>query len=100
MNRPELVKSIKTFLIIFIENNRALRVSPLEGPSKDEEDERHARKPSIFMSQNIVDDPMINLIDTNGIIVDYCDDYDYFDIVGLTEEELKEFEDSFDVHYF
>lgn len=44
----------------------------------------------IFNSQNIVGDPMVNIYDKDGLTVDICYFYGYFEVFGLTDEEFDE----------
>lgn len=31
---------------------------------------------------------MITIYDSNGVVIDYCPDYDYIEIFGLTDDEF------------
>ena len=43
----------------------------------------------MFSTRNIVGDFMINIYEEDGIYVDYCYQYEYIEIFGLTKEEFK-----------
>ena len=43
----------------------------------------------VFNTRNLVGDRMITIYNKNGIQVDYCEDYDYLEIFGLTQEEFN-----------
>lgn len=49
-------------------------------------------KYGIFDSRNILGDPMTNIYNENGLIIDVCYYYAYFEVFGLTDEEFKELE--------
>lgn len=44
----------------------------------------------MFNTRNWVGDSMVNIYDENGIEVDYCYDYEYIEVFGLSEEQFKE----------
>lgn len=44
----------------------------------------------MFDTRNIVGDRMVTIYDEDGITVDYCPDYDYIEIFGLTDEQFEE----------
>ena len=46
----------------------------------------------IFFSRNIAGDPMYNIYDEDGITVDICETYEYFEVFGLTENEQRDLE--------
>lgn len=51
----------------------------------------YARAPhGIFNTQNIIGDYKVTLYRGNKITIDWCPDYEYFEVFGLTEEEFKE----------
>ena len=43
----------------------------------------------VFNTRNLVGDSMETIYKQNKIQVDYCKDYDYLEIFGLTQEEFK-----------
>lgn len=43
-----------------------------------------------FNTRNIIGDYMETVYDEDGIVVDYCYDYDYIEIFGLTDEEFED----------
>lgn len=51
-----------------------------------------AAKHGIFFTRNIAGDLMTNIFRQDGIDVDICYDYEYFEIFGLTKEEQIEIE--------
>ena len=50
----------------------------------------------IFNTRNIVGDPMSNLYSENGLAVDICYGYSYFEVFGLTKEEFAELSDYYE----
>jgi hypothetical protein len=44
----------------------------------------------IFDSRNIVGDPMTNIYNKDGLRIDICYGYAYFEVFGLTEDEYNE----------
>jgi len=46
----------------------------------------------IFHSRNIANDIMINIYAEDGVYIDICYDYEYFEVFGLTEEEFNKLE--------
>ena len=44
----------------------------------------------LFFVPNILGDPMSTLWEEDGVTIDICYDYEYFEVFGLTEEEAKE----------
>lgn len=47
----------------------------------------------LFSSRNLVGDPMVNLYDKDGLTVDICYSYSYFEVFGLSEDEFDELAD-------
>lgn len=43
----------------------------------------------IFNTRNVVGDSMKTIYKQNNIQVDYCEDYDYLEIFGLTQKEFN-----------
>lgn len=41
-----------------------------------------------FNSRNICGDPMGTLYSEDGVVLDYCASYGYFEVFGLTDEEF------------
>ena len=50
----------------------------------------------IFDSQNLLGDPMSNVFSENGLKIDICYRYRYFEVFGLTETEFLELEEFYD----
>lgn len=46
----------------------------------------------IFDSRNIVGDYMVTIYEDNGLTIDICYNWAYFEVFGLTDEEFKELE--------
>lgn len=44
----------------------------------------------MFNTRNVVGDVMTNIYDENGLIVDICYDYMYFEVFGLSDNEFVE----------
>lgn len=44
----------------------------------------------IFNTRNIVGDPMETIYDEDGLVIDACWGYAYFEVFGLTEDEFYE----------
>ena len=47
----------------------------------------------IFNSRNTVNDPMENIYHKDGLTIDICYFYGYFEVFGLSEEEFSELVD-------
>ena len=47
----------------------------------------------IFNTRNIAGDPMATLYEKDGLCIDICYGYEYFEVFGLTEEEFSELEE-------
>ena len=46
----------------------------------------------LFNTCNLVGDPISTIYDEDGLIIDVCYDYSYFEVFGLTDEEFEELE--------
>lgn len=46
----------------------------------------------IFNCHNIVCDPMETIYDEDGVKIDICRNWEYFEVFGLTNEEFAEIE--------
>ena len=44
----------------------------------------------LFNSRNLVGDLMGTIYDEDGLTIDVCDGYSYFEVFGLTNEEFME----------
>ena len=44
----------------------------------------------MFNTRNVVGDAMTNIYDENGLIVDICYEYMYFEVFGLSDDEFAE----------
>ena len=44
----------------------------------------------LFNSRNLVGDLMGTIYDKDGLTIDVCDGYSYFEVFGLTDEEFME----------
>lgn len=44
----------------------------------------------LFNVRNIVGDDMITIYDNEGLIIDICYQWSYFEVFGLSEEEFEE----------
>lgn len=49
---------------------------------------RFPNKIQMFDTRNFAGDRMITIYDSNGVVIDYCPDYDYIEIFGLTDDEF------------
>ena len=47
----------------------------------------------IFSTMNIVGDPMEELYNENGLSIDICFEWAYFEVFGLSESEFEELEE-------
>ena len=50
----------------------------------------------IFDSRNIVGDLMDNIYEDDGLSIDICYGYAYFEVFGLTDEEFEELADFYE----
>lgn len=46
-------------------------------------------KCGLFFTRNLVGDPMVTIWEEDGVTVDICYDYAYFEVFGLTDKEEK-----------
>ena len=46
----------------------------------------------IFDSRNIVGDWTTNIYNDNGLTIDICDEWSYFEVFGLSDDEFNELE--------
>lgn len=44
----------------------------------------------LFFTRNLVGDHMSTIWEEDGVTIDICYDYEYFEVFGLTEEEENE----------
>lgn len=44
----------------------------------------------LFNTRNIVGDPMATIYDENGLTIDICYYYSYFEVFGLSDKEFEE----------
>ena len=44
----------------------------------------------LFNSRNLVGDPMSTIYNEDGLTIDVCYYYSYFEVFGLTDEEFEE----------
>lgn len=44
----------------------------------------------LYDERNWAGDPMANIYNNNGLIVDICYKYEYFEVFGLTDKEFSE----------
>lgn len=44
----------------------------------------------LFFTLNLVGDPMLTLWEEDGVTIDICYNYEYFEVFGLTDEEENE----------
>jgi len=50
----------------------------------------------IFNSRNTAGDHMCTIYNENGLVIDVCDDWEYFEVFGLTQKEFNELSDFYD----
>lgn len=50
----------------------------------------------LFNSQHFFGDPMDTIYDEDGLRIDICYYYEYFNVFGLNDEEFNELEDYYD----
>lgn len=46
----------------------------------------------LFDCRNMVGDPMTNIYDEDGLTIDICYYYSYFEVFGLSDDEFAELE--------
>lgn len=44
----------------------------------------------LFFTRNWIGDPMLTIWEEDGVTIDICYPYEYFEVFGLTEEEKAE----------
>ena len=47
----------------------------------------------LFNTRNFVGDPMATIYESDGLTIDICDYYSYFEVFGLTDEEFEKLHD-------
>lgn len=47
----------------------------------------------LFNSRNLLGDPMGTIYNEDGLTIDVCDYYSYFEVFGLTDDEFEELKD-------
>ena len=47
----------------------------------------------IFNSRNLIGETTINLYDEDGLIIDICYDWGYFEVFGLSDSEFEELDE-------
>ena len=52
--------------------------------------ERFPERVQMFNTENIVGDDMVTIYCKDDIIVDYCEEWEYVEIFGLTEDKFYE----------
>ena len=57
------------------------------GIIRDYYDDAHC---GLFNTRNLVGDPMITLYDKDGLQIDICYSYSYFEVFGLSNKEFSE----------
>ena len=55
--------------------------------------EMSLRQKQAFNCHNWVGDPVSLIYDEHGVEIYFCYDYDYLEIIGLTDEEFKRLRD-------
>lgn len=50
----------------------------------------------IFDCRNLVGDPMTTIYSENGLTIDICYHYSYYEVFGLTDDEFAELEEYYD----
>lgn len=53
-------------------------------------------KCGIFNTRNLVGDGMTNIYDDDGLIIDVCYYYEYFEVFGLSDDEFDELENYYE----
>ena len=59
-------------------------------------DNVHLASCGIYFTRNIAGDPMNTIFCEDGVMVDICIPYEYFEVFGLTENEQNIIEDFYD----
>lgn len=72
---------------------RNLSTDKLKIAKKIIEENFEDAKYGIFGSRNIVGDVMYNVYDKDGLTIDICYGYGYFEVFGLTDEEFEKLEE-------
>ena len=50
-----------------------------------------------FSTRNIAGDSMTTIYDSDGITVDFCQQYNYLEVFGLTDEQYQSLSDILDI---
>jgi len=67
-------------------------VTKLDIAKKIIEEQYEYYRCGIFNSRNIVGDHMCTIYDENGLGIDVCDEWGYFEVFGLSGKEFAELE--------
>ena len=53
----------------------------------------------IYNTRNIMGDPMTTIYKDNGLTIDICYNYSYFEVFGLSDDEFNELEKIYNTLY-
>ena len=67
-------------------------MSKLDQAKKVIEENIRLAECGIFDTRNIVGDQMRNIYDCDGLVIDICDYYEYFEVFGLSQSEFNDLE--------
>ena len=65
-------------------------MSNLEKAKEIIKDNINVAQAGLFCTRNVVGDSMTNIYDNNGLCVDICYYYGYFEVFGLSDVEFSE----------
>ncbi len=68
-------------------------MSRLETAKKIIKENIRDAKLGIYPDRNTANDTMINIYAENGVYIDICYEYNYFEVFGLTKKEFNELRD-------
>ena len=60
--------------------------------------EKNLCETQTFRTRNTVGDLMETIYASDGIIIDFCEGWDYLEIFGLTDEEYRSLSDILDLY--
>ena len=53
----------------------------------------------VFRTRNIVGDQMINIYRKDGVVIDYCPNYEYLEVFGLFDDDFQVLYDEHEKNY-
>ena len=71
-------------------------VSKLDIAKKVIRENTHEAMYGIFDCRNFLGDPMFNIYNEGGLVIDICYDYEYFEVFGLSDVDFSVLREYYD----